>query len=145
MKESIGNAMIFYIILTVVAIASGLVFFSLGYSKTYKIKNRLISIIEQYKGYDDKNEDMKTEINTFLRTAGYSTEQFEKACPKLNGEDAINTIDSYFYCVYKHDTVKGPYYTVKVYMSYNIPVISDIFTIRYSLKGDTEVILNFSS
>lgn len=143
MKESIGNAMIFYIVITVVAVASGLVFFSLGYSKTYKIKNKLISIIEFYNGYNDHDDTMKEEINTYLRTAGYSTENAGSICPALDGAEAINTVDTYFYCVYEHDTVKGKYYTVKVYMTYYIPVISDVINVRYSLRGDTEVILRF--
>ena len=130
MRESIGNSMIFSIILTVIAVASALVLFSLGYSKTYRIKNKVIDIIETNYGYNDTT--IRTEVENYMREAGYNSYKKGK-CPDLDGQAPYNNLNQqqYMYCIYKFDTVKGPYYTVKVYMTYHLPLVSDFIMIFY--------------
>ena len=144
MRESIGNSMIFSIILTIIAVASGLVLFSLGYSKTYRIKNKVIDIIESNFGYNDST--IRTEVEAYMREAGYNSyKKNNDKCPSLDGQSAINDLklQQYMYCIYKFDTVKGPYYTVKVYMTYHLPLVSDFINVRYSIRGDSSVIISF--
>ncbi len=144
MNEAIGNSMIFQIIITIVCIAIGIVFFSLGYSKTYKTKNKVIDIIERGNGFPGKDNIVAAKIDEYFKDVGYSsfTEDNSK-CPNLDGISNINEpLRAYFYCVYPHVTSKGIYYTVRVYMSYNLPIIGDIIKLRYSLRGDTAIILD---
>lgn len=143
MKESVANSMVFSIVIIVISIATGIVFFSMGYSKTYKIKNKIIDIIENNGGYNDTNTALKTEIDSYFKSSGYSSYVFNGAtCPQLDALSASNTLSTYYYCVYEHETVKGSYYTVKVFMTYDIPLIGDFFKLRYSLRGDTSVIFS---
>lgn len=150
MRESIGNSMILTIIITIIGVATTLVLFSLGYSKTYRIKNKVIDIIENNSGYNDTT--VREEVEKYMREAGYNSHKndtiFQKenaACKPLDGQNNINdlSVQNYMYCIYKFDTIKGPYYTVKVYMTYHLPIIGDFFHLRYSLRGDSSVILSF--
>ena len=50
MRESIGSSWIFLIVISFTLIFAGFLVMALSYSKTYKIKNELTSIIEKYEG-----------------------------------------------------------------------------------------------
>ena len=143
MNESISNALVFMIVIIVIGICSTIVFFSLGYSKTYKIKNKVIDIIEKNGAYNDG--DVRTEIEEYLKTASYSsdTNKAGELCPTVDGLSAINTLKNYRFCIYEHVTIKGSYFTVRVYMTYNIPVIGDFIKLRYHIIGNTRVIFSF--
>lgn len=143
MNESISNALVFMIVIIVIGICSTIVFFSLGYSKTYKIKSKVIDIIEKNGTYNDTT--VRTEIEDYLKTASYSssTNKTGESCPKMDGLSAKNTLKNYRFCIYEHTTIKGNYYTVRVYMSYNLPVIGDFIKLRYHITGDTRVIFSF--
>lgn len=137
MKESISNAYILNIILVFVGVIIVLLVGSLSYSKAFKAKTKLISIVEKHKGYDN---DTKTEIEEYLKSVGYKVARSSSAgvCPKVNGAEAINTDKSYDYCIYSFDTVKGNYYRVTVFISFEIPVISSY--LRIPMSGETRVI-----
>lgn len=143
MKESVSNALVFTIVITVIGICSSIVFFSLGYSKTYKIKNKVIDIIEKNGFYNDN--DVRTEIEEYLKASNYSSDSNgnKETCPTVDGDEAINTLKNYKFCIYEHETIKGSYFTVRMYMTYNIPVIGDFIKLRYHISGDTKVIFSF--
>ena len=42
MNESVSNAMVLTIVIIVIGVSCGITLFFLGYSKTYKIKNKII-------------------------------------------------------------------------------------------------------
>ncbi|MGE5455833.1 MAG: hypothetical protein ACM3O4_01830 [Ignavibacteriales bacterium] len=134
MRESIANSYIFNLIIVFVGILIVLLVGSLSYSKTFKIKTRIIEIIEKYETYN--NGVVRTEINTLLSQAGYKvTRGTPKACPSLNGQTAINNQSNYRYCIYKFSDVRGYYYTVTVFISFEFPVIGDV--VEFPLTGQT--------
>ena len=158
MNESISNAMVFMIVIVVISVSAGIVLYSMGYSKTYKIKDKVIDIIELNSGYrttanghsSDNSDAVRDEIEAYLRTVGYTSDidglnvnDSSNRCPQINGKDAVNELRNYKYCIYEEKTVKGSYYTVKVYMTYNIPLIGDFFKLRYSITGDSRVIFEY--
>lgn len=138
MKESIANSYIFNIIIIFIGIIIVILIGSLSYSKAFKVKTKMISIIEKYKGYNDNN--VRTEIDNYLKTAGYTVTRTNTSgkCPKVNGVKAINTIKNYDYCIYRFNTVKGPYYRVTVFISFDIPILSSY--LRIPMSGETRVI-----
>lgn len=138
MKESIANSYIFNIIIIFIGIIIVILIGSLSYSKAFKIKTKMLSIIEKYKGYNDNN--VRTEIDNYLKTAGYTVTRTNTSgkCPTVNGAKAINTIKNYDYCIYRFNTVKGPYYRVTVFISFDIPIISSY--LRIPMSGETRVI-----
>lgn len=142
MRESIGNSYVFNIIIVFVGIIILILIGSLSYSKAFKIKTKVISIIEKNKGYN--NTTVRTEIDDYLNTAGYRVTRTSERnnsslrCKDVNGVKAMNTGNNYDYCIYRFDTVRGPYYRVTVFISFDIPVISSY--LRIPMSGETRVI-----
>lgn len=138
MRESIGNSYVFNIIIVFVGIIILILVGSLSYSKAFKIKTKVISIIEKNKGYN--NTTVRTEIDDYLNTVGYRvTRTADRGkCKDVNGVKAMNTGNNYDYCIYRFDTVRGPYYRVTVFISFDIPVISSY--LRIPMSGETRVI-----
>lgn len=153
MKESISTSLLFSAVIIIIGLCAFVSVSVLSYSKTYKIKNRMIEIIEKYGEYN--NGAVKDDIDTFLKDSGYPvlTENF--SCPTGRGEalegmsatdtglEAINNIDNYKYCIYRYKTSKGYYYSVVAYVSYEIPLISDFVSVHFPVYGDTRIFENF--
>ena len=138
MREAIGTSYIFSIVIAFIGIIFLILIGSLSYSKAFKVKTKIIDIIEKNNGYDDNA--VRTEIDNYLKTAGYTVTKANNrgTCSTVNGKEAINTIKNYDYCVYRFKTVKGYYYHVTVFISFDIPVISSYLKIPVS--GETRVI-----
>ena len=79
MRESVGSTWIFLIAITFTIIFAGFLVMALSYSRTYKEKNELTSIIEKYEGLTTKTIHHKNidgsinVMNTYLRNNNYNT------------------------------------------------------------------------
>ena len=87
MRESLGGSML----LNLVVIFTGLIiiFFVgiLSYSKAYRVKNRIVEIIEKYGTYEKIDSSTNTnivtdELNNDLKAAGYET-SLSKKCDTI--------------------------------------------------------------
>ncbi len=136
MKESIANAYIFNIVIVFVVI---FIFFfagSLTYSKAFKVKNRIVDIIEKYEDY---NTDAVTEISSTLGEMGYRVNTSNKGCDIRNGKESLTmTFNSYRYCVYEYETPKGKYYGVAAYMYFDLPIIGQ--SLEFPVYGETKIL-----
>ena len=136
MKEAIGTSFVFNLVITFTAIFIVLYVGSIAYSKGFKIRNRIIDIIEANGGY---NETAALEIDENLSTIGYQITN--RACPDRSDKGA-NTVDitsAYNYCLYSYtDALKGDYYGVTVFIKFNIPIIGNVFEIP--LYGETRLL-----
>lgn len=131
MRESIGSAMLFYIIITFVVIIIITLVGSLSYSKAFKLKTKIVDIIERYHGYDADNEEQQDEIDSLLSKVGYRVGK--SSCEANNLSNS-----NYNYCVYGYNTPKGPYYKVVVFIEFELPIINTV--LRFPLSGETEII-----
>lgn len=154
MRESIGNSLL----LNLVIIFSGIVIlFFIGiisYSKAYRVKNRIIDVIEKYDGYTTGAID---EINKSLSEAGYSlsTKNCNGAQRHLNeiiskkneaGEEVplnIGQLNSseYNYCIYEisgKSSDSSKYYMVATFVHFDFPVIGDFINIP--VYGETKIL-----
>lgn len=117
MREAIGSSLLLNIVLVIVGIISAFLIGSIGYSKAFKVKNRIISIIEKYDGVCNfQDDDCYKEIENELNNMGYSS-NIRKSCPDLsniktaagtygiisveNLYPAINDNSGHKFCVYK--------------------------------------------
>lgn len=143
MRESIANSYVFTIVIIFVSMILFVLVGSFSYSKAFKIKNKVIDIIEKNKGYDLAAE---AEIDTFLGSAGYKVTptKVTEGCPLNNSRTAINTISKYRYCVYEVNTVRGNYYTVTIFLSFEIPIISSTpllgSALTFEMSGETKIL-----
>ena len=152
MKESISTSYLFTAVIVIIGLCALIIIGGLNFSKAFKIKNRMIEIIEKNDGY---NDDAKDEIDTLLKESGYPVlRDTSFKCPRgrdenvagLNnaesGTSAVNSIDSYQYCVYQYKTIRGYYYSVVAYMQIEIPLLSDFIRFNIPIYGDTKVFLD---
>ena len=166
MKESIGNAILFYIIITFVVILIMFFVGSLSYSKAYKVKNKIIEEIEKEETYNSAAVD---EIEAWLAGGGtngkgigyrHNTGSLNNRgnCPASDsalvslptGAKLVNKSSNYEYCVYEIDTCAngregrcGKYYKVVAYMYFDLPVIGDM--IKIPVSGETMIFTQINS
>lgn len=145
MKEALGISQLYTFVIVFVSIIMLLLIGSLSYSKAFKIKTRILEIVETNKGFNNENkEKVEDEIDSFLKSAGYPVNtRNNKSCPTVKGTGAINTINNFDYCIYSFETLRGPYYRVTVFISYDIPVISAF--LRIPVSGETRIIYDFNN
>ena len=149
MKEAIGGLGLFQIVIFFLALFSGYLCLSVNSSKSYKVKDEIINIIEKHNG---ANSTAISEIQNYLTKVGYrSTGNCENDevgygasgmasysrdalfCVK---EVAVHSIDSE-----NIETLQIPersYYRVRVFFKLDLPVFGDAFA--YDLSGDTRIL-----
>lgn len=146
MKESIAQSFIVSLILFFFGILVILYFGSINYSKAYKAKNRIITILEKYGTYD---ADAAEEIGQNLQRGGYQTTSdntFNK-CSKFAPENeevgklvypSNDSNRKYDYCVVEYNSGIGKYYRVVTFMRFDIPVIGGM--LEFAVSGETKVL-----
>ncbi len=142
MKESIANSYIFGLIILFVGIIMLLFVASFNYTKAFKVKNKIVNIIEINGGYNNVN--VKGEIDAALSSIGYRIDKrgncptdgrFSHATRVLTQQGTIN----YRYCVYEFDQgEKGKYYGVVAYMYFEIPLTGR--TLEFPVYGETKTL-----
>ena len=138
MKDAVGGSLLLYLVVIFTSIV--ILFFAgiLAYSKAYKVKNRIIEVIERNGNYDN-NEVL--ELKNELKRAGYrsaTSQQIRNKC----GEQSLTYTEAagYFYCVYKDESSAEPSYSYEVvtYVHFDFPVIGDI--LEFPVKGETKIL-----
>ena len=149
MRTSIGNTWILQLVIIFMLIFVSFLALSLNYTKAYKLKNELVTMIEKYEGLSSKNKKNDGSIsliNNYLRFNGYGVmhtcEQTEFGSKNLD-DDTLEPVEEgerYYYCVAKIDTSNERLnnrsrYRIKIFFNFNLPVIGDLFT--FTVEGTT--------
>ena len=76
MRESVGSTWIFQLAIIFILIFSAYLAITINYSKTFKVKNEVISILEKYEGLTDSSSGSTSAgsiaiINNYLLGSGY--------------------------------------------------------------------------
>lgn len=149
MKESIAQTFIINLILFFFGILILLYFGSINYSKAYKAKNRIITVLEKYGEFSN---DAREEIETNLANGGYqtSTENVLDKCKKYaptgttgsNGTLVYPTDSDtnriYDYCIIEFNSGLGKYYQVITFMKFEVPIVENI--LEFAVRGETKVL-----
>lgn len=133
MKEAIGTSMVFNLILVFLGVFIALYVGSIAYSKGFKVRNRLIDIIEKHDGFDNET---KEEIDKNLFDIGYRI--VDKPCKARENAVSVDNDSPYRYCVYQYSTTKGYYYGVTVFIHFDFPLIGQF--IEIPLYGETRIL-----
>ena len=147
MRSAIGNSMLLNIVIIIVS-AVIIIFVSvLSYSKAYRVKNRIIEIIEKNETFEKLDESgnnlTESEINQFLHDSGYKTGKYNKCTEVFKNKDmeGINIVHNgdYNYCVGERTTTDGAtYYVVVTFVEFNFPIVGGIGQIPVS--GETKIL-----
>ena len=161
MKDAVEGSLLLNIVVIFTSIV--ILFFAgiMAYSKAYKIKNRIIEVVERYEVYDDTTI-VKTDAdgNNFtvpqlleedLRKAGYivaTSAQVESKCGTRN-----KNTSEYLCCVYEKscnerctnsaectlgECIGQRHYEVVTFIHFDFPVIGNMLT--FEVHGETKML-----
>lgn len=140
MRQAVGNAFVLNLVITFIALMMLVFVGSISYSKSYKVKNRIINLIENNKGYD---QDVSDDIEEVLSDVGYQISNNQNCDKyKVNKDSKVVYPTSEFrsgyrYCIIENKTNTGKYYTVVAFMKFEFPVIGNY--VEFPVKGETKI------
>lgn len=130
--------------------------FTVNYTKAFRVKNEIRNIIEKNDGLTANAE---LEIAEFIHNTNYYLpEEYEQACKQMgydvytgNSADGASGIRFCIKCNYANATgwtnekaeVRGVYYSIATFVTFDIPVVNNIFPISASffrISGETQLI-----
>jgi hypothetical protein len=147
MREAIGGTWLTGIVITFIVIFSGFLAYSISYTKAFRAKNEIISIIEQNEGYtvsktvDFTNPDpvrlaadtsTEAKIYRFIKSVGYNYSM------SIDCDTSRNVYSSTGYCITKHcsNDTKKIYYSITTYVQLTIPIAN--VGIKIPVTGQTK-------
>lgn len=144
MQEAFGGILNIVIIAIFLVIVEGILGFTVNYTKAFKMKNVVISAMEEYEaakcvGDSSQNSACREKIRSGANQIGYAPSNL--ACP--NGYDSIDNL----FCVTEIQTNSS--HENSIYVSYrivtqvdvNVPIIRNIMGFSFfQVSGDTRVI-----
>lgn len=160
MKESISNALVLTLVITFLFIFVILFSASTAYTKAFKVKNKIISIIEKRENTVAKSgitSSIIDEIEAALGEVGYRVvinndvkceEDFKKRFKNMNYTLVNVKSNSYRYCIaefingtkesHGRKEMLGKYYAVVTYMYFEIPLLGK--DLEFPVYGETKTI-----
>lgn len=139
MKAATGNALLINIIIVFLVAVLGILVTSITYTKAFRVKNRIVEIVESYDGdFANKRTNIKSDITSTLDDVGYRLKGTSKCDDELDdGAKLSEEGNDYYYCIYKYDTTRGYYYKVVSYMYLDLPIVGEYINIP--VYGETKV------
>ena len=143
MREAFGGAFTIKLMLIFLAIYIAFIAVALNYAKAFRVKNKIIDIIEQNEGIDSYNDTKEGsvigDINSYLNTVSYYV---NLANIKNNNTENISCYDR-GYCIEERtapvsDGITSKYYKVTTYININFPFFKLNFNIP--ITGETRKI-----
>ena len=151
MKEGIGGTFNLTLLFFFILLVSGFALFATNYYRAFNVKNNLITLTEKYEAnfgngkFKEKRSSLVNEMSYNIdsnqvsraQSNGWECPSNEGWCYKMNENDKKFAFKrketSYYYCTY----------TIKTFVSTDIPVINRIFqeTSFFEVNGKTKSII----
>ena len=134
MRDAIGGTFMLRILIIFIVLYIVFMCFAVSYAKTFRLKNKVIDILEQ-QGYDDSSV---VEIDDYLDSNAYdfsgtNHSQVSNHCPNASENLTINGA-----CIVPKDSGNNRYYQVYLYIVYYFPFFH--WEVVMPVGGETEVI-----
>lgn len=136
MRDAFGGAFSIKLMLIFLMLYIAFICVALNYARAFRVKNRIINVIEQNEGIDNHG-DVQTKISEVLYNAGYYVSESE--VERVRCKDCTFVEPGYSYKEIKsQDDI---YYYVETYMLFKIPIIDTLTGIDFpiAVKGETRV------
>ena len=129
MRDAFGSAFSIKLMIIFLMLYVSFICVAINYSRAFRVKNRIINIIEQHEGYD---ETAGSAIESYLLSTGYFITEDE-----VNICNGCSFYSPGYSILQKNATgTNAPkYYYVETYLVFNIPIINVSFPI--SISGET--------
>ena len=145
MRDALGGSVALVIIVVFIVIALGYMAFNVNYTKAFRMKNKIISVYEEYDGICGK--DCENEIIDYAKSIGYNSRDMK--CPtNYTSKDNIYGVrtvgDSTNLNANKLVSYRGRFYhKIITKINIDIPVINNIMDLRFFyITGDTKTFTN---
>lgn len=149
MRESIGGAMMLRIFLVVIVIFVVFLCVSANFARAFRVKNGVITIIEQYEGINDTSIGL---VEQYIDRMGYSCEKnksdhdfdtpksksITNYVLKRTATDLEGDFEDFEHTDSNGKKIEGRIYNIQVCVDWNFPVIDAFGTWRFT--GKTELI-----
>lgn len=136
MRDAMGGTVALVIIVVFIVFALGYMAFNVNYTKAFRMKNKIISLYEEYDGECDSK--CEGEIIAYSKQIGYSLGSSIE-CGNYEGKGANG-----LYC-YNEVALEGgeeeskKYYTIVTKINVEVPIINRILNLRiFYITGDTK-------
>lgn len=157
MRDAIGGVLVIEIIIVFLLIINSYLAFSVNYTKAFRVKNRVVSIIENYEGLTNGEAGSKKAIENMMIENHYSiNNSYTDRCGTLSGAKTYlkspNNVGGFCYYITEtsesgqglaSETYKGTVYSVAVFVNIDLPVLNKIFPYFsnvFAIKGETKTI-----
>jgi len=138
MREAIGGSVILNIALVFIVLINGYLAVSVQYTKAFRVKNQIVSYIEQYEGFSDLAEDRIADyIGRVMYDPGIAV-----TCPPVAGEGGSVNVPTNpsTYCVVR---MPGPgigagnasVYRVTTFLTIQLPFVGNLMETVTGLPG----------
>lgn len=151
MRDAIGGALTLPLIITFMIIVNAYLAFNVNYTKAFRVKNEIRSIIEKHEGLTC---DALNDIGDYMNSVNYTTNSFLQGWCK-NNEYSVLEVNGRSFCIQAHPVdengnqqpnsiYKGAYYSIVTFVEMDIPVL-DRFLVTpagslFAVKGETSII-----
>lgn len=151
MRDAFGGISNLVIIVVFMTLVSGYLAFNVNYTKAFRVKNKIITLFEQYEGKcggGPSTVECNQKIKDYMKQVGYSTSNFNSYSGMIDGHERDYSCQD-GYCFYKVD-VSSPsdleqkaYYKIVTQINIDIPIINKILPgLRiFQVSGDTKTIV----
>ena len=136
MKEAYGGIFNLVFLIVFLVIVMGVLGLTVSYTKAFKMKDRIISVIEEYEGSGCESNDSACmrRIEDEAKALAYSPLSLN--CHGMNIGKNL-----FCYSVDKFDSNKRAIYTVVTQVDISFPIIDKIMGFRFfQVSGDTKTI-----
>lgn len=151
MRDAYGGTFMIQLLLIFLAIYVAFIAIALNYAKAFRVKNRIIDIIEQNEGIDyldQSTESTLGQINEYLHQASYYVKLDDN---QLNNDSGTLHCYKEGYCIEEFNAYDGKYYKVYTYMKFDMPFFGiDWFgfdtlnpNFKIAIIGETKKIIEF--
>lgn len=142
MRDSVGGTFMIYVFIIFLAVYITFVAVAFNYARAFRVKNKVIDIIEQNEGISDytdiSDNSVLGQIDDYLGQVSYIVKGIDE--DKCSGYDYVNSTRGY--CINEYSTtyngVSSKYYKVMTFIRLEIPFMNLGFTIP--VKGETRKI-----
>lgn len=155
MKEAMGGVFTLQAIIFALIIIMCLMAFAVNYSKAFRVKNEIRSIIEKSDGLTDSAQ---VQINKMIREHQYFlSDKYDDACRKLGYDIYRSTQDGgagVKFCIKQElannmgeinqkPDYQGAYYSIVTFVNIDVPIVNNLipFTANFfKVSGETALI-----
>lgn len=154
MRDSIGGVVNVFMIAVFLLVVSGYLAFSVSYNKAFRVKNKIITLLEQNGSYTRA----QPKIDEYIKEVGYNAANPQSSCKNITGAATYKC--NLGYCVTWVDTtkdkdnsaqeiedVKSGYFKVTTAVNIDVPIINKIMPYLdiFYVSGDTITIYEDNS